>query len=299
MADRSIGELSKATEVQDDSLFVMEQQGQSRSVTGALVKQYAVAAAKEQADAAKEYAEKGKTYRDEAAEKAKDAADVAIHPPILKDESDNWWIWDTEQNDYRDSGVDAGVSLEVSPETITGEPGSDAKVDNLGTKTDPVLQFTLPRGKDGADGKSGFSPTVDVQKEGKTTTVTITDEKGEHVAKILDGEDGAGKVESVNDKTGAVQLTAEDVDAYTKAEVDAKVIRFTVTLPAASWANGQQMVTDARLLADDKYVYIVDCAGAAIRADDVTAAGKMTFHADIVPTGAVTVEVIRMEVAQE
>lgn len=35
-----------------------------------------------------------------------------------------------------------------------------------------------------------FSPTVEVEKEGKETTITITDINGEHVATIFDGESG-------------------------------------------------------------------------------------------------------------
>ncbi len=117
-----------------------------------------------------------------AAESARDATDVALHPPILKEGSDHWYIWNTTANDYKDSGIDAGVSLGVSPDTVTGEPGSKAKVENVGTKNDPVLKFTLP------EGQPGVSPTVNVQKEGGTTTVTITDAGGEHTAEILDGE---------------------------------------------------------------------------------------------------------------
>lgn len=270
MADKTIGELARATEVQDDSLLVMEQQGTAKSVTGALVKQYAVAAAKEQAETAKGYAEEGKTYRDAAAESAKDAADVALHPPILKDGDDHWWTWSVQENDYVRSELDAGVSVEIA-ETVTGEPGSTASVKNIGTNTDPRLKFTIPEGikgdrgdaatinvesvetgdpgsdviientgtendaklkftiprgdkgetgEQGIQGDPGFSPTVEVSKVDKTTTITITDEEGQHIATILDGEDGAGQVSSVNGKTGEVNLSAEDVDAYTKSETD-------------------------------------------------------------------------------
>lgn len=40
------------------------------------------------------------------------------------------------------------VSLTIGS-TITGEPGSSAKVENVGTQTKPILQFTIPRGADG------------------------------------------------------------------------------------------------------------------------------------------------------
>lgn len=149
MADKTIGELPEALEVQDDSLLVMEQQGEARRVRGERIMKYAREGAQEQAKAAKGHAEAAQKSQEAAAESARDAMSLALHPPILKDGSDHWWTWSTEAGDYVDSGIDAGVSLMVSPETITGEPGSAAKVENIGTRTDPVLRFTLPRGDKG------------------------------------------------------------------------------------------------------------------------------------------------------
>ena len=139
MADKSIGSLSKATSLNDDSLLVVEQQGEARSVAGAVVKQYA-------REATADYAEQAKADADRAAEKAKDAADVAIHPPKIQ--NGNWWTWDTAKNAYVDSGTDAGVSLTIA-ETVTGAPGDPAKVENVGTATDPKLKFTIPLGNQG------------------------------------------------------------------------------------------------------------------------------------------------------
>ena len=45
-------------------------------------------------------------------------------------------------------------------------------------------------GKDGADGADGVSPTISVKKDGKKTTLTITDKSGTKTAEIFDGEDG-------------------------------------------------------------------------------------------------------------
>lgn len=41
-------------------------------------------------------------------------------------------------------------------------------------------------------GKDGVSPTVNVSKVGKVTTITITDKEGTKTAIIKDGEDGTG-----------------------------------------------------------------------------------------------------------
>ncbi len=53
MADKTIGELPSASAIYDDSLLVMEQQGEARSVLGSLFRGFAEAAAKEHADIAR------------------------------------------------------------------------------------------------------------------------------------------------------------------------------------------------------------------------------------------------------
>lgn len=49
-----------------------------------------------------------------------------------------------------------------------------------------------PAGTDGIDGTDGVSPTVEISKTGKVTTITITDATGPHTATIKDGVDGTG-----------------------------------------------------------------------------------------------------------
>ena len=49
-----------------------------------------------------------------------------------------------------------------------------------------------PAGTDGIDGIDGVSPTVEISKTGKVTTITITDATGPHTATINDGTDGTG-----------------------------------------------------------------------------------------------------------
>ena len=67
------------------------------------------------------------------------------------------------------------------PAGAKGDPGQDGADGQNGVD-----------GQDGADGQDGYSPTVDVSKLGRVTTITITDKNGEHVATIYDGEDGGG-----------------------------------------------------------------------------------------------------------
>lgn len=268
MADKTIGELPVAAELYDDSLLVVEQQRQARSVTGALVKQYAEAAAKGQADAAAKSAEAAKTDADRAAEKAKDAADVALHPPILKDGSDHWWTWDTGKNDYVDSGIDAGVSVQIG-KTTTGPAGSAASVKNTGTNTDPVFEFTIPQGVKGDKGDKG--------------------EKGEVGPKGDTGPTGpvgpASPVSSVNGQTG---------------DVETRALQFDIKLPASGWSNGSQTVKDARFVDGENIEWDVDVKGACIPWDGVTITeGQMAVQADIVPMTDMTWTVTRREVRRD
>lgn len=70
MADRTIGELPVADHLDDESLLVVEQQGEARSIQGSLVRRFAEAAAEESARAAQIAAE-------QAGQSAQNAADSA------------------------------------------------------------------------------------------------------------------------------------------------------------------------------------------------------------------------------
>ena len=51
---------------------------------------------------------------------------------------------------------DPGTSATVTVgETVTGEPGTDAKVENVGTEQNAILKFTIPKGEKGDPGTGG------------------------------------------------------------------------------------------------------------------------------------------------
>lgn len=175
MADKTIGSLPEATELDAESLMVTEQLGEARRVTGELLAAYAKEAAQKEAEKAEEYAKNAEESANIAEEKAEEATHIATKPPIIQNET--WWTWNEETGDYADSGIDASVSLSIA-DTITGAPGTEALVENIGTNTDLVLRFTIPQG-----------------------------EKGE-----------VGSVNSVNSQTGDVILSAEDVEAIPSSE---------------------------------------------------------------------------------
>lgn len=90
------------------------------------------------------------------------------------------------------------------------------------------------------------------------------------------------------------------ISAATKG-TDYGALSFTVTLSSSSWSSNAQTVSNANFITSG-YAYIVSPAsgsftayGAAqIYADDVTTTGQMTFHCAEVPTGNLTVNVVRM-----
>jgi hypothetical protein len=112
----------------------------------------------------------------------------------------------------------------------------------------------------------------------------------------------------------AVQGNLDDHEADTTKHVTAaertawnaksgKAVSFTVTLAAASWSSKAQTVSNANILTG-AYAYVVTPAPASfgayseaiIYADNVTQAGKMTFHCSQTPTAALTVNITRIEV---
>lgn len=50
---------------------------------------------------------------------------------------------------------EAGVTPNITVTAVTGEPGTDAQVEQIGTVENPVLKFTIPRGNDGYVGADG------------------------------------------------------------------------------------------------------------------------------------------------
>lgn len=80
---------------------------------------------------------------------------------------------------------DPGVSVSVG-QTTTGAPGTSAAVENVGTASDPILNFTIPQGESGVSianiAKTSTFGNVDTYTIEMTdgTTYTFTVRNGEH-----------------------------------------------------------------------------------------------------------------------
>ena len=113
-------------------------------------------------------------------------------------------------------------------------------------------------------------------------------------------------------KSGSTMVTSQLTEnsdaiattAFVHGLVDmGKAVSFTVTLTAAGWSGNAQTVSNSKFITSG-YAYTVCPAGdsfagyteAVIYADDVTTAGKMTFHCNEAPTENLTVNILRTEV---
>ena len=93
------------------------------------------------------------------------------HPPIPGD-GGYWLVWDLDGEKYVTSNLPL-PDVSVGPpgqaatitvgETVTGEPGTQAAVENTGTENAAVLRFTIPRG---AAGPTGATPDISVEVTG-------------------------------------------------------------------------------------------------------------------------------------
>lgn len=124
-------------------------------------------------------------------------------------ENGNWFEWDADTASYTDTGVSAqgpagpagatGPAGETGPQGPKGDTGDTGPQGPQGPKGDTgdtgpqgPAGPTGEAGETGPQGPAGVSPTVEVSKTGKVTTITITDATGPHTATINDGADGSG-----------------------------------------------------------------------------------------------------------
>ena len=101
----------------------------------------------------------------------KQLIELNTHPPIPGD-GGYWLVWDLDGEKYVTSSLPL-PDVPVGPpgqaatitvcETVTGEPGTQAAVENTGTENAAVLRFTIPRG---AAGPTGATPDISVEVTG-------------------------------------------------------------------------------------------------------------------------------------
>lgn len=135
MADKQISSLPQAQTVDDNSLFVCEQQGTAMKTTGAQWKGFAVQAVSQYVAPAQQAAQQAQQSATnaaqseanaaesatEAAESAETAKEYSGKPPIIQ--NDTWWTWDAEQGEYVDTGEAARGDVMYATFEIDMETG--------------------------------------------------------------------------------------------------------------------------------------------------------------------------------
>lgn len=133
----------------------------------------------------------------------------------------------------------------------------------------------------------------------------VTPQSGDYTAEMV-GADAQGAAQTVQDNLNThagntvMHITAAERTAWNGKS--GKADSFTVTLTAAGWSAGTQTVSNSKFIASG-YAYTVcpagdsfkDYAEAMIYADNVTTAGRMSFHCDVTPTKNLTVNILRTE----
>lgn len=210
--------------------------------------------------------------------------------------------------------------------------GSEAGAVITGTAPDQTLDLVLPQGDKGADAPviTGFT----IRPEDYHMIVSLSDGStydagycrgaagsgtGDMEAAVYDPQgkrtdifkfvaDAIAAIPTP-DVSGQIQTHNEDAAAHPAiraeiAEKSSKALSFAVTLTAAGWSGNAQTVSNGNF-AVSGYAYTVApapgsfaaYASALIYADDVTAAGEMTFHCGETPTEDLTVNILRTEAA--
>ena len=213
--------------------------------------------------------------------------------------------WNGKQDKLTfDAAPTANSTNPVTSGGVKAELDKKANATSLGAHTgntdNPHQVTAVQTGADPAGtGKSEAASAVSAHNSSSAAHSDIRTE--------LAGKETAGAA-------ATVQGNLDDHEADTTKHVTAaertawnaksgKAVSFTVTLAAANWSGKAQTVSNANFLTG-AYAYVVAPAPASfgayseeiIYADNVTQAGKMTFHCSQTPTAALTVNITRIEV---
>ena len=164
-------------------------------------------------------------------DKYADIEALTTNPPYIG-QNGHWWTWDTDTNQYVDSGVDAGVSVTVGT-TTTLPAGSDATVTNSGTDTDPILNFGIPQGETGQDGADGVGVP-----SGGTTGQVLKKKSGTDYDTEWANESGGGHTIINSAGTDMTQRTGLQFEGMGVTD-DSTNDKTVVTLPTPDYVDVQ------------------------------------------------------------
>lgn len=200
-----------------------------------------------------------------------DAEEVLDHPPMING-NNIWEIWNPGGRAYENTGKPS-IPL-ITIEVTTGEPGTNAIVEQSGTPEEVVLKFTIPRGEKGfVEGVDYSDETpMELQIEANPGTA-MSVARGDHVHPMPRIEHMPGVLPVSAGGTGAetakdalAKLGAASV-AYVNEEVGKKAATavFYSTLTASGWSDSvpyTQTATASGILSTDVPFVDVDMSGA-------------------------------------
>lgn len=246
MADKAIGDLEAASKLYTADLIPIEQGGNAKRISGAILAEFARERGAQAAAGAEAYAE-------EAEKSAQRAEAWSAHPPYIG-ANGNWWIYDTALAKFVDSGIDASITIKIADITMLSE-GAAPYVTNTGTNTDPVFHLYLPIGATGATGNgissirfnSDYTLTINYTNGTSYKTGSIRGATGNGIANVelnadytltityTDGQkEATGSIRGERGATGngiasiAKTATSNNIDTYTISFTDGNKTTFTV-----------------------------------------------------------------------
>ncbi len=248
---------NKATEASNSASTASTKAGEASTSATASANQalksegYAVGTQNGTAVSSGTYFHNNSKYYAEQADASADRAEAySVNVPYIG-ANGNWWVWNTTQGTYVDSGVDASITVRIADITMLA-PDATPYVTNSGTDTDPIFHLFIPRGKGiSSISKTSTSGLVDTYtitySDGTTYTYTVTNGKTAYQSAVEGGYSGTeadfesdlANFETYRDE--AVQAASDAADSATSA--------------AGSVTSAHQEYLDAKAQADRAQVY--------------------------------------------
>ena len=149
---------------------------------------------------------------------------------------------------------DTGATPKIKLSVVTGEPGTDARVEQSGTAENPMVEFTIPRGDTGSLG--GLTINGKAPDGAGKVTLTAADlgalDKNVHMYNLLDNSDFVHPVAQAG-VNGAHGATGYAVDRWMRtsgATVSQAADGLKIVSDKTSWTAGIQQRIEAKRFAD-------------------------------------------------
>ena len=160
----------------------------------------------------------------------------------------NWWVWNTTQGAYVDTGVDASITVDIADITMLA-PDATPYVTNTGTSTDPIFHLFIPRGKGISSitntSTSGLVDTYTITfSDGATTTFTVTNGKTAYQSAVEGGYSGT-EAEFEDDLAHFGQWKTDAETAATNAATSATNAANSASAASTSASNAATSETNA------------------------------------------------------